>query len=65
MAGTPEMEAAAERAKQDLENLESEAVLRVAEWWQKWYLKTPEGEPGAGHKNLGRILVSIAKEQGG
>jgi len=49
-----DMDAAAEEAKKDLENLTEEAVLSMASWWRKWYFK-------AGHKRLGRLLVTIAK----
>ena len=48
------MDAAAKEAEQDLENLSGEAVKSLSDWWAKWYL-------GAGHKRLGRLLVSISK----
>lgn len=48
------MDAAAKEAEQDLENLEAGAVKSLADWWAKHYLK-------AGHKRLGRLMVSIAK----
>ena len=49
------MDSAATEAENDLNNLPDEVVLPVAQWWYKWYMK-------AGHKRLGRILVSIARE---
>lgn len=49
-----EMDKAAQDAEKDLENLTGESVHSVADWWLKWYLT-------AGHKRLGRLLVSIAK----
>lgn len=51
-----QFDASAEEARQDLANLESEAVVALAQWWAKWYTQ-------AGHKRLGRILVQIAKEE--
>jgi len=51
-----DMDAAASEAEQDLENLTGEAVVSVAQWFAKWYLK-------AGHKRLGRILVKISKQE--
>jgi len=50
-----DMDSAATEAESDLNNLPDEVVLPVAQWWYKWYMK-------AGHKRLGRILVSIARE---
>ncbi len=49
-----EMNKASKEAEQDLENLEATAVKSVADWFAKHYLK-------AGHKRLGRILVTISK----
>ncbi len=49
-----EMDVAAKEAEQDLENLESGAVKAMSAWFAKHYLK-------AGHKRLGRLLVSISK----
>ena len=49
-----EMDRAASEAEQDLENLEDGVVKAMADWWAKWYLK-------AGHKRLGRLMVSISK----
>ncbi len=49
-----EMDRAANEAEQDLENLEDTVVKTMADWFTKHYLK-------AGHKRLGRILVSISK----
>ncbi|HDD43691.1 MAG TPA: hypothetical protein ENG63_02360 [Candidatus Desulfofervidus auxilii] len=51
-----EMDKAAENAKEELKNLNEEAVIQVAQWWNKWYLK-------AGHKRLGRILINYLKEK--
>ena len=50
-----DMDSAATDAENDLNNLPHEVVLPVAQWWYKWYMKV-------GHKRLGRILVSIARE---
>ena len=62
MATPEEMDAAANEAEEDLNNLPDEAVGPVAAWWAKWFAK-------AGHKRLGRILVAIdrenAKKKGG
>jgi len=56
MAFDPEaMDRAAIEAGEELDQIPRETILPIAEWWSKWYLK-------AGHKRLGRILVSIAKE---
>lgn len=49
-----EMDNAAANAEEDLNNLSDEVVNPMADWWNKWFMK-------AGHKRLGRILVSIAK----
>jgi len=57
MAFDPEaMDRAATEAKEELDQIPKETLLSVARWWSKWYLR-------AGHKRLGRILVSIAKEK--
>ena len=51
-----DMDKAAKDAEKDLtETLSGESVTGVAEWFAKWYLK-------AGHKRLGRLLVTIAKD---
>jgi hypothetical protein len=48
------MDDAASDAENDLNNLPDEVVNPMADWWYRWYMK-------AGHKRLGRILVSVAK----
>lgn len=57
------MDIAAEDAKKELSQLiddtaesqlTSEAVSSIASWWRRWY-------PRAGHKRLGRILMSGGK----
>ena len=56
----PQMDEAAIRADQDLRGMvDMEALEKshIVEWWEKWYRRTPDGKPGAGHKRLGRILV--------
>lgn len=50
------MDNAATDAENDLSNLTDEIVNPMADWWYKWFRK-------AGHRRLGRILVSIAKEK--
>ena len=53
MATPEEMEAAAQRAAEDLANLRRdhpEAVTLVVEWWKRHYR-------AAGHKRLGRVLL--------
>ena len=56
MTSPAEMDEAAKEAKADLGNCTSEkSVSEIAAWWKKWYMT-------AGHKRLGRILVTIAKE---
>lgn len=48
-----EMDEAAEQAKQELEkSIQSMSALELASWWKKHYQK-------AGHKRLGRVLVSL------
>jgi hypothetical protein len=49
-------QAAGQAANELLQNVEQWAARDVAEWWSKWYLK-------AGHKRLGRVLLSQAKKQ--
>lgn len=44
------MDAAAQVAKKELDELPQEAVKIVREWWQKHYLT-------AGHKRLARALL--------
>ena len=48
-----QMEEAARQALEELQSLDQDAVVLVAQWWQKWYLK-------AGHKRLGRTLLNFA-----
>ena len=55
------MDNAASEAEEDLANLTEESVKAMADWFAKWYIKTPDGKPGAGHKRLGRLLVRISK----
>ena len=53
MATPEEMEAAAQRAAEDLANLRRdhpEAVALMVDWWKRHYL-------AAGHKRLGRVLL--------
>jgi hypothetical protein len=53
MATSEEMDAAAQRAAEDLARLREEhreAVDLMVEWWKRHYL-------GAGHKRLGRVLL--------
>jgi len=42
--------------------IHEECLDYLTSWWEKWYNKTPDGKQGAGHKHLGRLLVSWAKE---
>ena len=56
----PQMDEAAALAQNDLSemvDLEALEKSHIAEWWEKWYRRTPDGKPGAGHKRLGRILI--------
>ena len=48
------MDAAAEEAKHELNQLNLEAIAEVAKWFKRWYMQ-------AGHKRLGRILIQEAK----
>jgi len=53
MATTEEMDAAAQRAAEDLAKLREqhpEAVGLMVDWWKRHYL-------GAGHKRLARVLL--------
>ena len=45
------MDQAAKEAESDLNTLDKTAVIAVAAWWRRWYLK-------AGHKRLGHALVN-------
>lgn len=45
-----EMENAAREANSELRP--DMTILEVSLWWKKWYMK-------AGHKRLGRLLVSL------
>jgi hypothetical protein len=47
-------EAAAQAQAEFQQNLDNWSVKDLIDWWTKWYLK-------AGHKRLGRILISIGK----
>ena len=49
------MDEAATDAENDLINVDEGAIKAIAEWWSKWY-------KGAGHKRLGRVLLSQLKE---
>lgn len=49
------MDAAAVDAKKEFDELPIEARKIISSWALKWYLK-------AGHKRLGRIMTSFAKE---
>ena len=54
-----EMDTAGAKALEDFNILiveHEEAVLLIAEWWQKWYGR-------AGHRRLGRILVKEGVRQ--
>lgn len=48
------MDEAAEKAKEDFNNLPEETRKLAAAWVRKWYLQ-------AGYKRLGRFLVAYAK----
>ena len=50
------MDQAAKEAGEELAKLEANALVGVANWWKKWYMK-------AGHKRLARILLQYAKEK--
>lgn len=50
------MDMAAKEAEKELRELDRAAVKTVALWWKKWYLK-------AGHKRLGRLLLTYAREE--
>ena len=50
-----EMDLAAQRAADELDRMNKEAVKTVADWFAKHYLQ-------AGHKRLGRVLVAKSKE---
>ena len=49
------MDAAANEAENELNDLPDEVVNLMAKWWYRNFMK-------AGHKRLGRILVGIAKD---
>lgn len=62
------MNNAADEAEIKLSELLSDDELlpgidATAKWFHDWYLKTPDGKPGAGHKRLGRILVGVARDK--
>ena len=50
----PDMDKAAQDAAQELNP--GWTAQEVAQWWAKWYLK-------AGHKRLGRLLVTMTKAE--
>ena len=50
----PDMDKAVQDAAQELDP--SWTAQEVAQWWAKWYLK-------AGHKRLGRLLVTMSKKK--
>ncbi|HZU08161.1 MAG TPA: hypothetical protein VFB73_19555 [Chloroflexota bacterium] len=55
MATPEEMDAAAERAAEELAALRREhpeAVALVVDWWKRHYL-------AAGHRRLGRVLLGL------
>lgn len=45
------MDDAAVDAENDLENVPEEAIVAMAQWWEKWYAD-------AGHRRLGRVLLA-------
>jgi len=51
---TKSFDEAAAVAAEELKKLPAEHVKVVADWWAKYYMT-------AGHKRLGRLLVSISK----
>ena len=52
------MDEAAAQAQAELQQYSNEWSARdMVTWWTKWYMK-------AGHKRLGRILVTIGKKSG-
>ena len=55
MATLDEMDQAAVEAEKDLKGLTPQSVKEVAGWWMTYFKK-------AGHKRLGRLLVSYARE---
>ena len=50
------MDEAAADAQNDLVNLPEEAIVAVANWVKKWYMK-------AGYKRLSRVLLEAAKQK--
>ena len=55
---TAGMDAAATEAHNELmEHVDNWSALELIGWWSRWYMK-------AGHKRLGRVLVSLAKVEG-
>lgn len=55
MANTDEMDVAASTAEKELKELDQHVSIPMARWFEKHYMD-------CGHKRLGRILVSHAKE---
>jgi len=51
-----QMDSAAVDAENDLNNVDPDALAKVATWWKRWFKK-------AGHKRLGRILVQYAPKE--
>ncbi len=49
------MDEAAEKARQEFDQMPEDTKKIFAQWMRKWYLK-------AGYRRLGRILVAYAKE---
>lgn len=53
------MDNAAVDAENDLLEVDdAEALITVANWWNKWYMK-------AGHRRLARILLQYVDKEGG
>jgi hypothetical protein len=52
-----DMDEAAKQARIELENsIGIWTATELANWWSKWFLK-------AGHKRLGRMLISVSKDR--
>lgn len=51
---------AAASAEEELATIPEVQTAALANWWKKWYLMTPEGTQGAGHKRLARVLLRYA-----
>ncbi|MBI2861916.1 MAG: hypothetical protein HYX89_03755 [Chloroflexi bacterium] len=48
------MDAAAREARAELVKLDQRAVVAVAEWWRRYYMR-------AGHKRLARVLLAAGR----